>query len=187
MDKRVFWNIETACCFTGHRNKKLPFNGNREKQGIKYLTSSLQLYIEQAVRCGFNTFISGMADGIDMICAEIVFNLISRKEMKLNLVCAVPFKGHEQAITNPIDKYIYSMITQKSSVIYVNDKKSRDSYKRRNQFMVDNSSLLIGAFNESDKRSGSMQTFNMAKRANLDIKMISIDKNPVYLISEETF
>ena len=111
--------------FTGHRNRDLPFSGDRSKQGMKCLVSSLQMYIEKAVNDGFDTFISGMAEGVDLICAEIVYNLITRKGMNLNLVCAVPYKDQgTKELLNPIDQYVYSMISRDcTNVVYICDKK----------------------------------------------------------------
>lgn len=187
MNEYVSWDIEKACCFTGHRNRDLPFFGNRDKQGMKCLVSSLQLYIEQAVDDGYDTFISGMAEGIDLICAEIVHNLISRKGMVLKLICAVPYKGQEKEISSPVDKYVYNMIINDcDQVIYVSEKRTRSCYQKRNQFMVDNSSRVIGVFKEKEKGSGTLQTINMAKRAGRELNIIYLDRNPVFYISDES-
>lgn len=188
MEQKVSWDVGKACCFTGHRSRDLPFGGNRDKQGMKCLVSSLQLYIEQAVKDGYDTFISGMAEGVDLICAEIVHNLISRKGMDLKLICAVPYKNHlEREITNPIDKYVYSMIIQNCTrIIYTSDEKSRSCYRIRNQFMVDNSSRIIGVYKEKEKGSGTLQTINMAKRAGIEMKIIYLDRNPVFYVSDDS-
>lgn len=187
MEQTVFWNRQKACCFTGHRNKDLPFGGNRDKQGMKCLVSSIQLYIEQAIRDGYDTFISGMAEGVDLICAEIVHNLISRNGMKLNLICAVPYKGHgNKELSSPVDKYIYSMIIQDcTKVIYTSEAKIRSCYKVRNQFMVDNSSRIIGVFKDKVTGSGTLQTINLAKKAGLQMEIIYLDRNPVFYISDD--
>ena len=183
MDKQVFWDIEKTCCFTGHRNNMLPFCGDREKQGMKRLISSIHLNIEQAVNDGYTTFISGMANGIDLICAEIVHNLISRKNLNIDLICAIPYKNHSAELVDPVDKYIYNIILQDSNVVYVNENKTRDCYKKRNQFMIENSSLLIGVYHKSAKRTGTFQTINMAEKANLQLRLIDLDSNPIYYIS----
>ena len=44
--------------------------------------------------------------------------------------------------------------------------------------MVDNSSRIIGLLKEKKCGSGTLQTVNMAKRAGLEMKIISADKNP---------
>lgn len=188
MNENISWDAEKACCFTGHRNRDLPFGGNRDKQGMKCLVSSLQLYIEQAVDDGYNVFISGMAEGVDLICAEIVYNLISRKGMDLKLICAVPYKGQgSRELSSPVDKYIYSMIIQNcSEVIYISDRKSRGCYQKRNKFMIENSGRVIGAYREKESGSGTLQTINMAKKAGREIKIIDLDRNPIFYISGDS-
>ncbi len=185
MDKRVFWDSNKACCFTGHRNKNLPFHGNREQYGMKCLVSTIQLYIEQAIKSGYNTFISGMANGIDLICAEIVFNLIARQNHDIKLVCAIPYKNQDNELKSPIEKYVYNLITQNSDVIYINEHHSKDCYQKRNQFMVDNSSMIIGVYSSSDKRSGTMQTINMAKKAKMKLQLINLDDNPIFYLTDK--
>ncbi len=56
------------CCFTGHRPERL---GMPESEVI----SGLQKEIHQAIVDGFQTFISGMARGVDLWAAEIVLTL----------------------------------------------------------------------------------------------------------------
>lgn len=187
MDANASWNIEKACCFTGHRNRDLPFEGDRDKQGMKCLVSSLQLYIEQAIDDGYDTFISGMAEGVDLICAEIVHNLISRGGMDLKLICAVPYEGQgERELSSPVDKYIYNMLIHDcSKVIYVCKKRERSCYQKRNQFMIDHSKRVIGVFKEKQTGSGTLQTINMAKRANRELKIIYLDRNPVFYVSDK--
>lgn len=188
MNQSISWDKNKTCCFTGHRNRDLPFSGDRSRQGMKCLVSSLQLNIEKAIKDGYDTFISGMAEGVDLICAEIVYNLISRKGMKLNLICAVPYKGQgTKELSDPMDQYIYSMIISDcSDVVYVSEKKDRLCYRRRNQFMVDNSHRIIGVYREKGVSSGTLQTINMAKKAGLEMSIISLDRNPVFYISEHS-
>lgn len=188
MEQRVSWDKHRACCFTGHRNKDLPFGGNRDKQGMKCLVSSIQLYIEQAVSDGYDTFISGMAEGVDLICAEIVHNLITRKGMDLKLICAVPYKGQgSKELSSPVDKYVYSMIIQDcTQVIYTGESKSRSCYKIRNQFMVDNSSRIIGVYKDKGTGSGTSQTMKLAKKAGLEMEIIYLDRNPIFYISDDS-
>ncbi len=175
---------DTTCCFTGHRNRDLPFLGDRDKLGMKYLVSNIQLHIENAVKDGYTTFISGMAEGIDLICAEIVHNLITRKGAELNLICALPYDGQgSKELSSPLDRYIYSMILEScSKVFYVSKNRSRDCYRLRNQFMIDNSSRLIGVYKYKLRGSGTLQTINMAKAAGIDYHIIDLDKNPTFYL-----
>ena len=181
-------NRLTSCCFTGHRSRDLPFGGDMRKQGMKCLASSLQLLMVEAIADGYKTFISGMSDGIDLICAQLVLELAkSGRYGDLRLVCALPYREQFGEIVTTLDKYKYSVVIDGcDEKIIVSDKADRDRYKKRNQFMVDHSSRIIGVIKEKTAGSGTLQTVNMAKRAGLEIKMISLEKNPqLYIDTDE--
>ena len=59
------------------------------------------------------------------------------------------------------------------------------SIQKRNQFMVDNSSMIIGVYSSSDKRSGTMQTINMAKKAKMKLQLINLDDNPIFYLTDK--
>ena len=170
----------TACCFTGHRNRDLPFGGDLRKQGMKCLVSSLQMLITEAVHDGYDTFISGMSDGVDLICAQLVLDIArSGRFGSIRLVCALPYADQYREIGSPLDKYKYSMILKDCDIkVVISNAADRDRYKLRNQFMVDNSSRIIGLLKEKKSGSGTLQTVNMAKRAGIEMKIISADRNP---------
>ena len=181
-------NRLTSCCFTGHRSRDLPFGGDMRKQGMKCLASSLQLLMVEAIADGYKTFISGMSDGIDLICAQLVLELAkSGRYGDLRLVCALPYREQFGEIVTTLDKYKYSVVIDGcDEKVIVSDKADRDRYKKRNQFMVDHSSRIIGVIKEKTAGSGTLQTVNMAKRAGLEIKMISLEKNPqLYIDTDE--
>ena len=62
-------NSSTAC-FTGHRSQKLPWRFNEEDKRCLAMKATLAIEIEKAIQRGYKTFLSGMALGFDMICAE---------------------------------------------------------------------------------------------------------------------
>ena len=172
---------DTTCCITGHRNRDLPFGGNVHKQGMKCLLSMFQLLIDEAYADGYRTFISGMAEGVDLACAGIIHNLIvSGRYPDMHLVCALPYEEQYRELSLPLDRYSYSMILDGcDEKVVVSSKDDKNRYKLRNSFMVKNSSRIIGAYKHKVCGSGTLQTINMAKRAGLDMQIISLDNNPV--------
>ena len=75
------------CCFTGHRPEKLKI---AEDEVMK----SLKKEIRTAIADGYQTYISGVARGIDLWAAEIVLDF--RDEgVSIRLICASPYKGFE--------------------------------------------------------------------------------------------
>ena len=82
-----------VCCFTGHRPMKLPFGADESHPKCNQLKIILRAEIECLITehrvC---RFITGMALGIDQICAEIVLDL-KKKYPQIMLECAIPYEG----------------------------------------------------------------------------------------------
>ena len=73
------------CCFTGHRPNKLDYS----ECEIKPL---LEIAIDNAILDGYVTFITRMAEGVDIWAAEIVLEK-KKHNMALHLNCAIPHPG----------------------------------------------------------------------------------------------
>ena len=87
--------IEQTCCFTGHRPKKLPFKSNETDERCIRLKEILRNEIKKLIaEKGVNKFISGMAIGTDIICAEIVLDM--KKEYDIVLECAIPCRNQNE-------------------------------------------------------------------------------------------
>ncbi len=172
----------STCCFTGHRRRDLPFGGDTSKQGVRNLISTIHLLCREAYSRGIRTFITGMAEGADMICGSVIMDIIGSGECPgTRLVCALPYEGHIREIKLPRDRYVYSLLMQAASAVVVTgDIGDSGRYRERNRFMVENSSALIAVYKEKQRGSGTLQTINMAKRSGLDIHIIDLDKNPQF-------
>ena len=167
----------STCCFTGHRSKDLPDGGNIHGTSMKRLISMLNLHIQEAYDDGYRTFISGMAQGTDLLCARIVHGLKATSRFSdIKLVCALPYEQQVNEMKTVFDKYNYTMLLDccdEAVVISERDNKAR--YRLRNQFMVDHSSRLIGVMKQKVKGSGTSQTVNMAKKTGLELRIIDLD------------
>jgi len=151
-----------VCCFTGHRPNKLPWGYN--EKGLKFFLfrKRLKKEITKAINNGYDYFISGMALGIDMLCAEIILEL-KKSHPNIRLECAIPCinqtqRWNEESITkyenicSQADK-----ITMVSETWYYNG-----CMAKRNKYMVDNSDMLIAVFNGSE--GGTKQTIDYARK-----------------------
>jgi uncharacterized phage-like protein YoqJ len=179
----IFICREKTCCFSGHRNRDLPFGGDRTVLGMRNLVSTIQLAIETAASQGCDTFISGMADGIDLICAESVHDMIEHGR-RVKLICALPYKDQFKEMTSSRDWYIYRMLTAKYPCVTVSVGYDRGCYRLRNSFMVEHSSKLIAVLRHKETGSGTLQTVRMAAKAGLDMHVIKLDEkhNPAFFI-----
>ena len=63
-----------TCAFTGHRPYKLPWKYNERADGCIALKTILTEQIMLLAKAGVTEFYSGMAEGTDLFCSEIVLN-----------------------------------------------------------------------------------------------------------------
>lgn len=150
------------CCFTGHRPNKLGYSENE----IKPL---LETAIDNAISGGYVTFITGMAEGVDIWAAEIV--LEKKKENKdLHLICAVPHPGFEKR-RSQYEKERYEYIIKNADyVTTISDNYYRACYQKRNIWMVDRSSLVIAVFNGT--ASGTKNTVDYARK--IGVRVVNV-------------
>ncbi len=148
-----------TACFTGHRIEKLDVS---EEKVIELL----KMEIKKDINDGYDTFITGMARGVDIFAAKVIL-----EEKKLNknvkLICAIPYQGFETK-WNETDKCFYNrIIKQADEVIFVCKHYSRTCFQLRNVFMVDNSSKVIAVY--SGKKGGTKNTINYAKSQKIEV------------------
>lgn len=161
---------KTCACFTGHRPKSLPLNEDGsmtiEFASIAYKLKNL---IIESIKNGYTYFISGLAHGIDMLCAEFVLEL-KQEYPFIKLECAIPHISQSRFYSD-VDKVRYLNILNKADDFKIISKE----YKRgcmflRNQYMTNKSSLLIGVWN--GKKSGTSNTIDYANKKGIPCKLI---------------
>ena len=86
--------LKNVCAFTGHRPSKMPWGYDETDGRCAALKEVLQEKIEDFVDTGVTDFFSGMAEGTDQYCAQIVLDL-RRKNPALKLRCVLPCYGQE--------------------------------------------------------------------------------------------
>jgi len=148
------------CAVTGHRI----ITTNQ----INYIQYELHREIELAIVDGFTHFVSGFAEGVDLIFASIVCEL---KIVYPNIVleAAIPYRDRLKTQNNQFNELI-----KKCDHIYiVQEKCTQQCYRARNQYMVDKARRLIAVFN-GRHRSGTAQTIRMAEQLNREIRLIEI-------------
>lgn len=165
---------------TGLRREKLYWAKFNEQEEL--LINKLVIILEELVEKGATTFLTGMATGSDMIYAKAVLKL-KNKYPHLILEAIIPFNGQDKYYNN-YDKSLYKFILSKSDNIKVlSQRYSKDVYKVRNQYLVDNSTLIVAITDDIKKiKSGTTQTVNFAKKQSKNI----IQLNP-YLMSTITY
>ena len=161
---------EKTICLTGNRPKGLPWGYNERDKRCKLLKKEAEEVFIRAINYGITTFLTGMAEGFDMIGAEILLNL--RKKYKhIKIIAIIPCLNQEI-------KWSDSQIKRYRKIL----KKCDDKYalsatytpycmNNRNRFMVDHSSFCIACFN--GLAGGTKNTIEYAKRKGVKVKILT--------------
>lgn len=162
-------NAETVC-FTGHRSQKLPWGFNENDERCLRMKEKLRFEIIKAINRGYRTFISGMAIGFDMICAEVVLDL-KKDYPNIEIVGALPCKTQDCRWSEKDRQRYRNLLTKLDRVRCIYDKYiGAECMFERNRYMVNNSSLLIALFN--GRGGGTKSTIDYAKAQGLEIVII---------------
>lgn len=163
---------EQTICLTGHRPKSLPWGYDETKESCIKFKQDLEIIFENAIKCGYKTFLSGMAEGFDMIGTEILLKL--KKKHNIQIVAVVPCLGQELKWSAKQQKRYNQILKQCDNKIVLSLQYTPTCMNERNKFMVDNSSVCIACWN--GKPSGTMNTISYAKHNNCKIKIINLIK-----------
>ena len=153
-----------TCCFTGHR--KIP------DDRWDFILRTLVKIVTILASSGYRYFICGGALGFDTLAANAV-TAAAEKNSDIRLILALPCLNQTEKWLGADDgeEHIREYRRLKGlahSVVYTGEMYSDDCMKKRNQFMVDNSSFCISYYNGA-VRSGTGQTHRMAVKAGLTV------------------
>lgn len=143
-----------CACFTGHRPYKL-------HQPEAVVIASLEAKIREAIDDGFDTFICGMAWGVDIWAAEIVLRL-KAEGSPIRLIAAVPYYGFERSWNHDWKLRYHHALAGADEVNYICDHYHRGCFQIRNEWMVDRSARLIAAY--TGEKGGTKNTVDHAAR-----------------------
>lgn len=157
---------ERTVAFTGHREIKQPppdlFSDKIELSEGDYLDSlrhKLETTLEGLYKEGYRVFINGVAMGFDLFAAQSVVEL-RRRHGDVELVAAVPYPQQAERFPKS-DKELYDQIIRESDrVVDILPSYTPECYHKRNDFMVDNCSVLVAFYN--GEKGGTHYTVNRA-------------------------
>ncbi len=158
-----------VCCFTGHRPQKLPWYFNENDERYYITREKVKEAIIEAIKQGYNYFISGMALGYDIMCAEIILEL-KKLYPHIKLECAIPCPNQDIKWNAPAKARYHKVLSQADKKIVVSDHYDDDCMQRRNEYMINNSSLVIALYN--GKGGGTAKTLKYAEDHNCKIVVI---------------
>jgi len=157
--------------FSGLRPHKLPWGYNEDHKDClsmkSFIRARLVGLIEDENVC---YFISGMALGIDQICADIVLGL---KEFypKIQLEAAIPCKDQIRYWPRQCRERYSAILERCDSINLVCKEYSADSFERRNRYMIGKCDILLAVWN--GRPGGTGNTISYAKAADKRIIIIN--------------
>ena len=150
---------EKVCCVTGHRT--IPANQ------LARVEFELRGLIRQAIGAGCDTFISGFAEGVDLIFARLVLEFQAKRYVKLE--AAIPYADRIKCC-NPEVK---TLLAKCHKVHIVNEQYSPGCFFVRNRFLVDRADAVIAVY-DGRQSGGTYQTICYAEEAGKPIAYVCV-------------
>lgn len=149
-----------SCCVTGHRD--IPADQ------IDHVKQELRREILVAIEDGYNRFISGFAEGVDLMFAAIVAEL-KKENDSLWLEAAIPYRNR----VNSPDPVFIELLGQCKSVGIYSEEYSPNCFMKRNRIMVSESQRVIGVY-DGRERGGTAGTLRFAYSQKKEVRIIKI-------------
>ena len=159
-----------ACAFTGHRPKSFPWKYDESATDCVLLKEVLAAQINVLADRGVTDFLSGMAQGTDLWCSEIILSL-KKKNPALRLHCILPCTNQESSWKAPVQEQYHTILRQANEVVYVSRTYHSGCMLERNRYLVEHSSILLGVYNGT-RRSGTGATLHYAQQRGREIIII---------------
>ena len=162
---------ETSCCFSGHRPVRLPWGSNENDPRCRALKVQIGEALEALYRRGYRHFLCGMAIGCDMYFAEEVLKL-REKHPDVTLEAAIPCDDQSERWNRAQRDRYEKLVGRCNTVSHVSHSYTPGCMMRRNEYMIDRSSLLLACF--AGKSGGTMKTILYAQRCGLETVILDI-------------
>lgn len=159
------------CCFSGHRPEKL----NEPESDVKQWLSE---QIDNAIKAGYTTFISGCAMGVDIWAGQIV---LQKKALNsaLRLIAATPWPGFSNKWSIDWQVQYSELLKNADLIVPVSNHYSKDVFQKRNEWMVNHSNRVIAYFNGAP--GGTKNTIDYATDKGIEV----VTNNPDYKPKEK--
>ena len=139
--------------FTGHRNNRIDTNNTT-------LITDIENAIYDSYAKGYRRFMTGMAQGFDLIAAEAVLR-IKNSYPDIKLIAIIPFLGQCRYFSDEDKQRYANIMKQCDKIKYFSKRYYTGCFHRRNDYLIDNSSLVISYF-DGMKKGGTYYTIQRA-------------------------
>lgn len=181
----MFLLDERKCCsITGHRPEKFKFKTEEKNKRYFELMTKMEECILQIVKAGKTTFYIGMSSRIDMWAGKIIVRL-RESHKKIKLVGVIPYEKQSDEWSIEDKKRYQQLIKQCNAVFVLGSDFHKNSFRERNQMLVNLSSLLLAVYDEKQKRLGTGMTITMVEKAGLDKMILDANSFSVSYMKQE--
>ena len=172
--ERDFWLREKTVSFSGHRAERMTRNSLDTQKRLTDIGFDTYTAITELCKRDYHTFLSGMANGFDLIAAEEVLN--ARKEFPyIQLKCVLPFKGQADRYTQADKQRYNTILAQADEVIILQDEYSDRCFLHRNNYLLDNSAYLV-VFYDSTPTGGTAYTLRQAMERKIEFQNVCYNR-----------
>lgn len=147
-------------CFTGHRPNKL----HSDEATVRTI---LEGSIDAAIKDGFVTFITGMAQGVDIWAAEIVLER-KAKNPEIRLICALPHPDFGRRWSADWTSRHQAILERADLIRVICPAFSWECFQTRNEWMVDHSARVIAIYNGAS--GGTAKTIRYAEQNGVEVQ-----------------
>jgi len=159
---------ERTCCFTGHRPSAFYFTDESDCECVR-IKENLRREMLSLIDKGVDTFITGMAAGVDTWAGEICASL---KDRGIRLIAALPCPEQTKG-WSAADKLRYEALLALCDVsVTISEKYTPWCMQQRDRFMVDASKYVIAVYNGAD-RGGTFYTLSYARKQGKSVALIT--------------
>lgn len=149
-----------TCCVTGHR--EIPASQ------IAYVKQALRGEISLAIADGFTHFLSGFAEGADLLFAEIVAEFCE-KGADIRLEAAIPYRGR----LHRLEKTHRKLLESCDEITVISEDYTKNVFAKRNQYMVERSERVLAVY-DGRQTGGTAATIRMAEKKGVELRKIFI-------------
>lgn len=142
------------------KNITVAFSGHRTYQGEA--CEELRCVVARLYDEGYRRFLCGMAWGFDLAAGEAVAEL-KRAHSDVELIAALPYRNFSKLFHAEDAEQYRRVADAADAIVVVSKSEGKVAYRLRNDYLVENSSVLVAWFN-GVPRGGTAYTLRQARR-----------------------
>lgn len=150
-------NKARTCAVTGHRVLLKSFD-------YKLLEEKINNQIEE----GYDTFLIGMAIGFDTECFKKLLEI--KKSKNIKIIACIPCINQSKKFNKKQKEEYDNLLLEADEIIVLSEEYTTQCMKKRNVFMVDNSSCLLAYMYKN--YGGTASTVKYALKNNVKVVML---------------